>query len=57
MTEPAQAATLRASMLALHGADDPIVPPEQVANFIAEMKAADADRQLVSYGGAVHGCT
>jgi dienelactone hydrolase len=56
-SEPAQAATLRASILVLHGADDPIVPPEQVANFIAEMKAADADWQLVTYGSASHGFT
>jgi dienelactone hydrolase len=54
---PAQASSLNASVLVLHGADDPFVPPTQLAKFIEEMKAANADWQLVTYGGAVHGFT
>lgn len=56
---PAPEATrgLRAKVLALHGADDPFVPPAEVAAFEAEMRAAGADWQLVSYGGAVHSFT
>ena len=33
------------------------MPQAQVDGFIAEMKAAKADWQLVSYGGAVHSFT
>ena len=39
------------------GANDPAVPQEQVDAFVAEMKAAKVDWQLVSYGGAVHSFT
>lgn len=54
---PADAQNIQAPVLVLHGADDPSVPPAQVDAFIAEMKAAEADWQLVSYGGAVHSFT
>lgn len=52
---PADAANIKARILVLHGADDPYVPPEQVAGFIKEMRDAGVDWQLVQYGGAVHG--
>ena len=48
---------IKAPVLVLHGADDPAVPQAQVDGFIAEMKAAKTDWQLVSYGGAVHSFT
>lgn len=54
---PADAKNIKAPVLVLHGADDPSVPPTQVEGFVAEMKAAKADWQLVSYGGAVHSFT
>jgi dienelactone hydrolase len=54
---PAQPGMLRAKVLALSGADDPHVPPEQVAGFEQEMRAAKADWQLVAYGNAVHSFT
>jgi dienelactone hydrolase len=54
---PADAQNIKAPVLVLHGADDPSVPPAQVEVFIAEMKAAKTDWQLVSYGGAVHSFT
>ncbi|BAU75072.1 dienelactone hydrolase family protein [Metapseudomonas furukawaii] len=54
---PEDARNIRAPVLVLHGADDPAVPKEQVDGFIAEMTAAKADWQLVSYGGAVHSFT
>ena len=54
---PADARNIKAPVLVLHGADDPGVPQEQVDGFVAEMKATDADWQLVSYGGAVHSFT
>lgn len=50
-------ASIKPAVLVLHGADDPIVPPAQVAAFIDEMRAAKADWQLVQYGGAVHAFT
>jgi dienelactone hydrolase len=46
-----------AKVLVLHGAVDPYVPADQVAAFEKEMTAAEADWQLVSYGGAVHSFT
>ncbi|WP_137885508.1 dienelactone hydrolase family protein [Pseudomonas sp. 2FE] len=54
---PADAQNIKAPVLVLHGANDPSVPQAQVDGFIAEMKAAKTDWQLVSYGGAVHSFT
>ncbi|WP_137817232.1 dienelactone hydrolase family protein [Pseudomonas sp. 2FG] len=51
---PADAQNIKAPVLVLHGANDPAVPQAQVDGFVAEMKAAKTDWQLVSYGGAVH---
>jgi dienelactone hydrolase len=47
----------KARVLALHGADDPYVPQDVVAAFVAEMRAGGADWALVQYGGAVHSFT
>ena len=44
-------------VLALHGGDDPHVPPKDVAAFEDEMRAGGVDWQLVVYGGAVHSFT
>lgn len=56
-TAPATADALKAKILALHGADDPYVPAKEVEAFQAEMRAAKADWQLVSFGNAVHSFT
>lgn len=49
---------IKASVLVLHGADDPYVPPAQVQSFITEMQNAKVeDWQLVQFGGAVHSFT
>ena len=53
----ADAGKIKGSLLVLHGADDPLVPREQLPAFEAEMNAAKVDWQLVSYGGAVHSFT
>ena len=45
---------VRSAVLALNGADDASVTPEQVAKFKQEMRTADADWQLVDFGGARH---
>ncbi len=54
---PAEAGKVKGKILALHGADDPFVPPVEVANFEKEMKAAKCNWELVSYGNAVHSFT
>jgi len=54
---PADAKNIKAHVLALHGADDPFVPPTEVAGFEQEMRNGGVDWQLVSYGGAVHSFT
>jgi dienelactone hydrolase len=54
---PDDAKNITAKVLALHGADDPFVPAEEVAGFEAEMRAAKIDWQLVAYGNAVHSYT
>jgi dienelactone hydrolase len=54
---PGDARNIKAKMLALHGADDPNVPPKEVAAFEDEMRQGGADWQLVAYGGAVHSFT
>ena len=54
---PEDAARIKGKVLALHGADDPYVPPAEVAAFEAEMRKANVDWQLVGYGGAVHSFT
>jgi dienelactone hydrolase len=44
-------------VLVLHGADDPMVPPAQVAAFEEEMKTGNASIRIVQYPGAVHSFT
>jgi dienelactone hydrolase len=55
--DPADAKNIRCKVLALHGGDDPYVPPKDVAAFEEEMRAGGADWQLVIYGAAVHSFT
>jgi dienelactone hydrolase len=51
------ASAVKAKILVLHGDDDPLVPPEEVAAFIAEMKEYRVDYQFVAYANAVHSFT
>ncbi len=53
----ADAKNIRGKVLVLHGADDPHVPPPQVAAFEDEMRKGGVDWQMVLYGGAVHSFT
>jgi dienelactone hydrolase len=55
--EPSDAKKIRAKVLVLHGADDPNVPPQEVAAFEQEMRQTGVDWQLIAYGGAVHAFT
>ena len=50
-------ATIGASVLALHGWDDPMATPEDVNSFGAEMSAMKADWQLHAYGNTMHAFT
>lgn len=49
--------TIKAKVLALHGQDDPMVPPEQVAALADEMTAAKVDWQLHVFGNTKHAFT
>lgn len=54
---PAAPGAIRARVAAYTGARDPLVPPQDVAAFQAEMTEADADWQLLVYGRALHSFT
>jgi dienelactone hydrolase len=55
---PAVTGGVMASVLVLTGADDPLAPPDQVAEFENEMRAAAVrDWQVISYGNTLHGFT
>lgn len=48
---------IRASILVLHGWEDPLDPPETVVALAKELTDAGADWQLHAYGDTVHGFT
>ena len=48
---------IKTKVFALHGADDPYVPADDVAAFVAEMKSQKVDWQLTQFGNAVHSFT
>lgn len=54
---PASPGGIRGTVLVCHGAIDPHVPMAHVTSFIEEMRHAEADWQLIIYGGAMHGFT
>jgi dienelactone hydrolase len=55
---PAAPGKVKASVLVLTGADDPLAPPDQVKAFEDEMRNAEVrDWQVVSYGNTLHGFT
>ena len=54
---PEDGKNIKGKVLVLHGAEDPFVPPKDVAVFEDEMRSAGLDWQLVAYGGAVHAFT
>jgi dienelactone hydrolase len=47
----------KARVLILHGKDDPMIPPEQVAAFKQEMDAAKVRYEVIEFPGAKHGFT
>ena len=48
---------VQAKVLALHGWDDPMAPPEQVDALAAELTGMGADWQIHAYGGTMHAFT
>jgi dienelactone hydrolase len=56
-TTPAQRGAVKASILVCRGSDDPIVPSEQVGLFEREMRDAEADWQIITYGSTFHSFT
>jgi dienelactone hydrolase len=54
---PARRGVFKAKALVLHGADDPLIPQEQVAAFKKEMNAAGVDYTFIAYPGAQHAFT
>jgi dienelactone hydrolase len=55
---PAQSGAVKASVLVLTGADDPLAPPDHVAAFENEMREGYVrDWQVISYGNTLHGFT
>jgi len=48
---------IKAKVLALHGHNDPMVPPEQVLALQNELTKAGADWQVHVYGGTMHAFT
>ncbi|HET9831280.1 MAG TPA: dienelactone hydrolase family protein [Vicinamibacterales bacterium] len=55
--QPAVRGHVRTPILVCHGALDPYNDVAQLTRLIEEMNGADADWQLVCYGGAMHGFT
>jgi len=55
---PALAGKVKASVLVLTGANDPLAPPDHVAAFGSEMRAAGvSDWQVITYGNTQHAFT
>jgi dienelactone hydrolase len=48
---------VRAKVLALHGWDDPMAPPEAVQGLASELSAMGADWQIHAYGNTMHAFT
>jgi dienelactone hydrolase len=48
---------IKAKVIAFHGWDDPMAPPDSVEALGAELTKAGADWQIHAYGGVMHGFT
>lgn len=55
--QPDDAANIQGKVLVCHGAADPLVPPQQVADFVAQMAKARVDWRFHAYAGVVHAFT
>lgn len=54
---PARKGQVKAEVLALNGADDQFVKPDEKAAFVKEMMAAGATYKSIDYAGATHAFT
>jgi len=54
---PEDGKNIRAKVLVLHGADDPVSKPKDVAEFQEELRKGNVDWQMVYYGDTVHSFT
>jgi len=48
---------IKAKVLALHGWDDPMAPPDQVVSLAEELSSMGADWQVHGYGNTLHAFT
>jgi dienelactone hydrolase len=55
--QPAKAGDIKAAVLVVHGAADPIAPKAERDAFEAEMTAAGARWAMLTFGGVVHAFT
>lgn len=55
--QPEDAGLIKARVLILHGADDPLIKPEDLKVFMEAIAKSGADYEFISYGGAVHSFT
>ncbi len=54
---PAEKGKVKARVLVATGGADPMVPPEQVGNFVTEMGKAGVDLQILSFPDVLHSFT
>jgi dienelactone hydrolase len=54
---PEDAKKIKAKVLVLHGADDPLVPAKDIEQFQKDMRDAKVDLSFVSYSGTLHAFT
>ena len=52
-----QVKQVKAKILILHGAADPLIKEEQIQTYVSAMEASGLDWQMVFYGGAKHSFT
>ena len=55
--ERVEPGSIKAKILVLHGAEDPLVKPEQISQYQESLRHAGADWQFFIYGGAKHAFT
>jgi dienelactone hydrolase len=56
-TTPQEGDSWTADLLVLHGADDPLVPPEALSAFQDAMRKDKGEYEIVMYSGALHSFT
>jgi dienelactone hydrolase len=57
MPKPEDMKNIKAKVLVLHGAEDPVAPSEKAIAFQKSVRRAGVDWQMIFYGGAVHAFT